>query len=112
MIRQNEVEKKSYPVWINNRIKGERHSLTMTLEAFTDKMKDAFHECNILGYDLEMDERALLLMDAFFDFEQFAYSHIENSTMARDSLNKRMEFELAHPETANSERHVHGRRVL
>jgi aspartate aminotransferase-like enzyme len=97
--QQTETEKKAYELWIQNRIKQQKHSLTMTLEAFTDRFKDVAHEYGraMEGLSPETDKKLFELYEKFFEFEQFFVGHIETSKMARNHLNDRLDKELSDP---------------
>lgn len=111
MITQNETEKAAYGLWIESRIKQEKHTLTLSLESFTDPVKDVIHNLHISGIDIQVDEALFSLMNKFLEVESFIMNHIESSDMARNSLNERMKKELEDPTYMQSDRYPQ-RRIL
>ena len=114
MIRQNAIEKKAYDLWIENRIKQQRHGITLDFEAFTDKMKDIIHEQlrTLEGLSPETDEIIFSFMNYFLTFEMLFYLEIDNSDMARKQLNERMEAELSDPNYVKNTTGFSPRRIL
>jgi hypothetical protein len=105
-ITNEEVEKKAFEVWIKNKVEGEKRALTMGFERFTDSLKQAFCEIDVTGMDNKVDELILQFSIHFFEMEKAIQDHIDNSNMARVSLNERMKKEIE-----NSE-YLQGRRIL